>query len=264
MVETLYLTTQSITYASGLILHMASSPLKSIHLSVNLPQTTSHDVYIFCKALRSLKTRLVSRLGFSSNLHPNSISDSLQDFTVTTSTLSPLFDFRNMLSLDVSLDMTFDIDNKGMLPIAKAWPSLSSLSLCPPRAGDKPKTTLDCLISFAKYTPCLRYLTLPQLDPVPTQGAEDELQSISQHRNLKNITVSYWSPISRTQLFFKFISHLFGWPTLFADFAGIDEDAQENIAVVAGWKEFEKQYCRMVREKGVDVEGWKRIEPRYE
>jgi hypothetical protein len=75
-------------------------------------------------------------------------------------TLAPLFSFPNLTDVQITLDATVKLDNKGLGNIAKAWPRLRILRLFERTTTRRPKITLSGLLSLIVLCPELQELTL--------------------------------------------------------------------------------------------------------
>ncbi|KAJ7141660.1 hypothetical protein C8R43DRAFT_928315 [Mycena crocata] len=125
--------------------------------------------------------------------------------------LRPLFCFVNLVT--VRLELTgCDLDDATVLDMARAWGRIKDLRLMAssyewPAEPMRPRTTLNCLRSFAEYCPHLAYLEMSiDASHIPILGrVSEELQS---SHPLSKLSVPF-SPITESLPVWEFLSALF-------------------------------------------------------
>ncbi|KAJ7186615.1 hypothetical protein C8R46DRAFT_1341967 [Mycena filopes] len=132
-------------------------------------------------------------------------SSSMDDDRFQNSTFRILTGFQNLTFLTIYGE--FDLDNAVVADMARAWPQLLKLELHTKgtRGSVRPRVTLQCLDSFARYSPGLATLTLTfDATVVPTPEQQPASPLVAQH-SLGELCVQK-SPISHPEAVAEFLS----------------------------------------------------------
>ena len=133
---------------------MSCTPLVRLHLHIAGTSCESQWVELFSILPNGISRDSLATVWFSTPIN----------VPLRFQTISPLLQFRCMSHLtcaqaSVGLDAGVDLDDNDMACIAKAWPCLKSIAICPP--GSVPsRLTLRALIPFAEYCPQLEDLSM--------------------------------------------------------------------------------------------------------
>jgi len=133
---------------------MSCTPLVRLHLRIVGTSCESQWVELFSILPNGISHDSLATMWFSSPT----------DFPLRFQTISPLLQFRCISHLTcaqavVGLNAGLDLDDSDVACIAKAWPCLKFISICPP--GSVPsRLTLRALIPFAEYCPELEDLSM--------------------------------------------------------------------------------------------------------
>jgi hypothetical protein len=79
---------------------------------------------------------------------------------ITIQTLLPIFHFKFLASLYISVPSELNLDNSDIQLIASTWPRLTKLALRSTLEHKQPRVTLGCLVHFVRHCPELESLSL--------------------------------------------------------------------------------------------------------
>lgn len=137
---------------------MSCTPLIRLNLRIAGTSCESQWVELFSILPNGISRDTLTTLRFSSPAHGHPVPLRFQ-------TISPLLQFRCISHLtcarddSAGLNAGLDLDDSDVACIAKAWPCLKLISICPPGSAPS-RLTLRALIPFADYCPELEDLSM--------------------------------------------------------------------------------------------------------
>ncbi|KAJ7614430.1 hypothetical protein FB45DRAFT_1064697 [Roridomyces roridus] len=182
--------------------------------------TIANDIARVCRSITEVQpyslVSLIIASGAHNRVHGVADPAQLELYSISSTSLHPLFELKNLTLVRLSGPVGFDLDDGSVTDIARGWPQIEVLELKSSTFKHvTPRATLRCLISFARFCPYLHRLwltldatTVPSWEEIHGQRAEE---SRIQQSHLIILTVPE-SPVGPPLAVAAFLSSVF--PTL--------------------------------------------------
>ncbi|KAJ7714606.1 hypothetical protein B0H16DRAFT_1435411 [Mycena metata] len=169
------------------------------------PPTADETQYFFNAVIAAISHSSLTDI----TIHSDGDTTDLNHYHIRNQSLLTLTCFPNLTSIVIYAFGGFDLDNTVILAMARAWPRLEYLRLARERPSSRPRVTLQCLHSFAQYSPRLGTLAMTFDGTIVPTVDQPVANPVVQQRALTHLDVRHSAIASTPDAIAQFLSRRF-------------------------------------------------------